>query len=158
LSATPTRTEQFYQVLRQRHGSRLDGCLLPPPSFISMQGEILAFDEQAGTLSVRFPIQESQLNAYHTLQGGFLAAAVDSTFGPLGLLVAPPNVTRRMELTYSLPATLEMGSIQVHARLTSRSGQMLELSADVRDPQGKRLARAKATHWIIQPVAEPPGL
>ena len=48
MSTPPTRTEQFYQVLRQRHGSRLDGCILPPPSFLSMQGEVLAFDEGAG--------------------------------------------------------------------------------------------------------------
>jgi acyl-coenzyme A thioesterase PaaI-like protein len=119
-----------------------------------MQGEILGFDEQAGTLSARFPILEHQLNPFSTLQGGFLAAAVDNTFGPLSLLVAPPNVTRRLELTYSRPATLELGYIIVNARLAARSARQLELSADILDPQGNRLARAQATHWIIEYESE----
>jgi acyl-coenzyme A thioesterase PaaI-like protein len=118
-----------------------------------MQGEILEFDEQASTLSTRFPVLETQLNPYHMLQGGFIAAAVDNTLGPLSMLVAPPNVTRKLELTYSRPAGLDTGWITVRARLEARSDRLLELSADVLDPQGKRLARAKATHWII--AAEP---
>ena len=122
-----TPLERLHQVLRLRYGSLLDGYLLPPPSFISLQGEILGFDEQAGTLNARYPILESQLNPYQTLQGGFMAAAVDNTFGPLSLLVAPPNVTRRIELTYQRPATLDMGYI---------------------------LARAQATPWIIDPDVE----
>jgi acyl-coenzyme A thioesterase PaaI-like protein len=114
-----------------------------------MQGELLAFDEQAGTLSARFPILPGQLNPYDTLQGGFLAAAVDNTFGPLSLLVAPPNVTRRMELTYSRPIPPDLGYITIHARLSGQDGRRLQLNADVLDAQGNRLARARAVHWII---------
>lgn len=140
--------ERLRRILYLRFGSLLDEFLLPPPSFTSMQGEILDFDEQEGTLSARYPILASQLNPYHTLQGGFLAAAVDNTFGPLSLLVAPPNVTRRLELTYNRPVMLELGYIIVHARLKTRSDRVLELSADILDPHGNRLARATATHYI----------
>jgi len=146
--------ELLHEALRRRYGSKLDSYRLPPPSFTTMQGEILGFDEQAGTLSTRFPILESQLNPFSTLQGGFLAAAVDNTFGPLSLLVGPPNVTRRLELTYSRPATLEMGHILVNAHLVERSERQLELSAEVLDLQGNRLARARATHWIIASESE----
>jgi len=145
-----TPLELLHDALRRRYGSSLDSFRLPPPSFTSMQGEILGFDEQAGTLSARFPILESQLNPYGMLQGGFLAAAVDNTFGPLSMLVAPPNVTRRMELTYSRPATLDLGFIVVNARLAGRSERQLELSADILDSQGRRLARARAMHWIVE--------
>ncbi len=153
MAPDPTPLDLLYQALRQRYGSSLDQYRLPPPSFTSMQGEILEFNEQAGTLSTRFPVLETQLNPYHMLQGGFIAAAVDNTLGPLSMLVAPPNVTRKLALTYSRPAGLETGWITVKARLEARSDRLLELSADVLDPQGKRLARAKATHWII--AAEP---
>jgi acyl-coenzyme A thioesterase PaaI-like protein len=149
-----TPLELLHEALRRRYGSSLDSFRLPPPSFTSMQGEILGFDEQTGTLSARFPILEGQLNPFSTLQGGFLAAAVDNTFGPLSLLVAPPNVTRRLELTYSRPATLDLGYIVVNARLLARSTRQLELSADILDPQGNRLARAQATHWIVDNEAE----
>jgi len=33
-----------------------------------------------------------------------VAAAADNTLGPLSVLVAPPNLTRRMEITYARPA------------------------------------------------------
>jgi acyl-coenzyme A thioesterase PaaI-like protein len=145
--------EQLHQALIRRHGGNLEGFRLPPPAFSTMQGELLAFDEEAGTLEVRFPVLESQLNPYHTMQGGFLAAAADNAFGPLSLLVAPPNVTRRMELTYNRPASLETGYILVRARLVSRNERQLELIADIYDPQGRRLARARATHWILAAAA-----
>ena len=154
MQPTSSPLEYLHEALRRRYGSSLDSFRLPPPSFTSMQGEILGFDEQAGTLSARFPILEDQLNPFSTLQGGFLAAAVDNTFGPLSLLVAPPNVTRRLELTYSRPATLDLGYIVVNAHLLARSTRQLELSADILDPQGNRLARAQATHWIVDNEAE----
>jgi acyl-coenzyme A thioesterase PaaI-like protein len=149
MDTTPTLLEQLQKALLRRHGGSLQGFLLPPPSFTAMQGELLAFDEAAGTLSARFPVLESQLNPYHTLQGGFMAAAADNTFGPLSLLVAPPNVTRRMELVYNRPASLETGYILVRARLVSQNERQLELTADILDPLGHRLARARATHWIL---------
>lgn len=145
-----TQFDRLTNILHQRLGSQLDSFHLPPPSFTSMKGEILDFDDQAGTLSARYPILESQLNPFNVLQGGFLAAAVDNTFGPLSLLVAPPSVTRHMELTYSRPATLKLGYIVVNARLTTVNERQIELSAEILDPQGNRLARAQATHWIIQ--------
>lgn len=122
---------------------------IPPPVFEHMQGEFLAFDEQAATLTTRFPVLEEFLNPYGILQGGIIAAAVDNTIGPLGFLIAPPNVTRRMEMKYSKAVTVEMGTITVTARLTERSGRRLSFSAEVRSPQGELLARAKAEHWIL---------
>jgi len=157
MSETSAALEQLRQALERRYGERLKDFRLPPPSFTSMQGEILSFDEQAGRLSARFPVLESQLNPYQLLQGGFMAAAVDNTLGPLSLLVAPPNVTRRLELTYSRPASLETGFLVVNARLVSRSGRQLTFHADVLDAQGRRLARAQATHWILEPDSAPPA-
>jgi acyl-CoA thioesterase FadM len=84
------------------------------------------------------------------MQGGMLAAAVDNTIGPLSALVAPVNVTRKLEMTYSQPVTLEMGHILVKARLVRRRGRKLDFEAVVRSPEGVRLARAKALHWIVE--------
>jgi acyl-coenzyme A thioesterase PaaI-like protein len=135
--------------LRLKAGDQVEQFLLPPPVFTDMQGEIVAVDLQAGTLETRFPLFERYLNPYRTVQGGIIAAAVDNTLGPLSLLVAPPNVTRRLELTYSRPATLEMGYILVGARLLERQDRRLIFSAQVSGPQGERLARVRAEHWIV---------
>jgi hypothetical protein len=49
---------------------------------------------------------------------------------------------------------IEMKYILVEARFIEQVGQSLVFAADVRDPEGVRLARAKATHWIIDESVE----
>ncbi len=141
--------EDVSTALARRMEGRQGNFLIPPPVFVRMQGEFIAFDEQSGTLTTRFPVLAEFLNPYGILQGGIIAAAVDNTIGPLGFLIAPPNVTRRLEMKYSKAVTVEMGTISVQARLTGRDGRRLAFSAEVRDPQGALLARGRAEHWIV---------
>jgi acyl-coenzyme A thioesterase PaaI-like protein len=135
--------------MRNRLGERVDQYALPPPVFDMMQGEFLKFDRENDSLTVQFPVLERYLNPYGTMQGGMIAAAVDNTLGPLSMLVAPPNVTRRLEMTYSRPVTPDLARIRVVGRLLERKGRRLIFRADVYDSEGLRLARAKAVHWIV---------
>lgn len=137
------------QTIQQRLGDRLGEFLIPPPVFVAMRGEFLAFDPKGGTLTTRFPVLQEHLNPYGTMQGGMVAAAVDNTLGPLSMLLAPPNVTRRLQMKYSRPVTVDLETIQVKGRLLERNGQRLTLSAEVRDQAGLLLARARAEHWIV---------
>ena len=97
----------------------------------------------------RFPVMEEHLNPYGTMQGGMVAAAIDNTLGPLSMLVAAPNVTRRLQVKYSRPVMADVGHIVVTAKFTGRQGRELAFRAEVRDPAGVLLARARASHWII---------
>jgi acyl-coenzyme A thioesterase PaaI-like protein len=142
-------TGAIMDTLRGRLGDRMAEYTIPPPCFTLMQGEFLEFDPIPGSLSAQFPVLESYLNPYGTMQGGLVSAAVDNTLGPLSALVAPPNVTRHLELTYSQPITLDMEHIVVRARLLERKGQQLFFKARVQNQEGLRLARAKAVHWIL---------
>ena len=126
--------------------------VLPPPAFVTMHGEILTFDAESGVLAARFPVLEKHLNAYGSMQGGMVAAAVDNTLHLLSMLVAPPNVTRRLQMKYSRPVTPDLAYITVRAKLLERKGRRLTFSAEVRDPDGTLLARARALHWIIDDV------
>ena len=137
------------KVLQARLGDRVDEFLLPPPVFEFMQGELLAFDEQSAYLKIKFPVLEAYLNPYGVMQGGLVAAAADNTLGPLSMLVAPPNVTRTLDMKFSHPVTLDLEHIVVEARLEKRNGRRLRFTAEVRDQSGKLLARARALHWII---------
>lgn len=137
------------EILRDRLGDRVDEYAFPPPVFATMRGEFLELDLEAGALTAQFPVLESYLNPYGTMQGGMVAAAVDNTLGPLSVLVAPPNVTRRLEMTYSRPVTLDVGTIVVTARLLERRDRWLTFGATVRDRAGQRLARSRAVHWIV---------
>jgi acyl-coenzyme A thioesterase PaaI-like protein len=141
------------EILRGRMGERVHEYAFPPPVFLDMQGQFLELDLEAGLLAARFPVLERYLNPYGTMQGGMVAAAVDNTLGPLSVLVARPNVTRRLEMKYSRPATVEMGHIVVKARWLDRRDRWLYFEADARSPEGLRLARAKAVHWIVDEAA-----
>jgi acyl-coenzyme A thioesterase PaaI-like protein len=141
---------QVVETLRRKFGDQVHQYAFPPPVFAAMQGEFLAIDLDSGTLTVQFPVLESYLNPYGTMQGGMIAAAVDNTLGPLSVLVAPPNVTRRLEMAYSRPVTPDLEKIVVTSRLLEQKERWLFFRADVYDPGGRRLARARATHWIIK--------
>ena len=136
-------------------GDRLDEDLIPPPAFVAMHGEFRAFDAKAGVLAAHFPILEQHLNAYGSIQGGMVAAAVDNTLHPLSMLVATPSVRRRLQMKYSRPATPDLEYISVKGRLLERNGRWLKFSAEVRDQEGTLLARARAVHWIVD---DPGGL
>lgn len=144
--------EQILTMLENRFGDRLDQYTFPPPVFVAMQAEFLDYDPDQAVLSVRFPVLESWLNPYGIMQGGMVAAAIDNTIGPLSVLVAPPNVTRHMELKYSRAVSPQVGYITVTAHLLERDGNWLTFQAEARDPQEKRLVRAKALHWIFEGV------
>jgi uncharacterized protein (TIGR00369 family) len=114
-----------------------------------MEGEFVAFDDEDGVLKTRFPVLRKFLNPYGSMQGGMVAAAVDNTFGPLSMLVAPPNVTRRLEMKYIHPVTTDLEYIMVEAKIKNRENRWLTFTAEVRDQGDRLLARAKATHWIV---------
>lgn len=137
-------------MLRERLGDGIDDYTLPPPVFVAMRGQFLDADLDAGVLRARFPVLERYMNPYDTMQGGMIAAAVDNTIGPLSVLVAPPNVTRRLRMTYSRPVTLEMGHIVVRAELLERDERWLFFRAEVHGPEGQRLTRSRAKHWILE--------
>jgi acyl-coenzyme A thioesterase PaaI-like protein len=150
MSSAEDLARRLIELLREREDLRDQDFLIPPPVFTSMGGEFMEFEAQAMRLVARFPVREDYLNPYGLMQGGMVTAAVDNTLGPLGLLVAPPNVTRRLEIKFSHPATVGMTYIRVVAEVMSVDPPWLHLKATVRDPDGKLLARVRATHWILK--------
>jgi len=136
-------------IIRKKLGDRFDDYLIPPPVFLEMKGEFVGFDLEGRTLTTRFPILEKHLNPYRTMQGGMLAAAVDNTIGPLSLLVAPPSVTRHLEMKYSRPATPDTVYILIKGEFVERQKRQLKFRAEVCDPQGVLLAKAQSIHWIV---------
>jgi uncharacterized protein (TIGR00369 family) len=142
------------EIIFRRLGEKKDNYIIPPPVFVTMKGEFVTFDQENGVLTTKFPVQNQFLNPFYSMQGGIVAAAVDNTFGPLSMLVAPPSVTRRIEMKYSRPVTPDLGYITVEAKFVNRDHRMLTFRAEVRDPKGTLLARAKALHWILDESEE----
>lgn len=140
---------RIMDTIRAKLGDRKDEYELPPPVFSTMHGEFLEYDEENKVLTNRFPVLKDFLNPYGTMQGGMVAAAVDNTLGPLSMLVAPPSVTRRIELKYSNPITTDLEFIIVKGTFLECEDRWLRFKAEVRDPGGKLLARAWSQHWIV---------
>lgn len=141
---------EIVQLIEQRFKGDLNTIEIPPPVFIAMKGHFISVNIEQGSLRCRFPILAEQLNPYGHMQGGIISAAIDNTIGPLSMLVAPPNVTRRMELKYSRPVTSDLDYIYVTARYLEQKKKMLFFEADVKDQEGNEYASAKSTHWIIK--------
>jgi acyl-coenzyme A thioesterase PaaI-like protein len=141
--------DQVIAIINEKLGDKVEDYLIPPPVFTSMQGEFVELALDEGILVNRFPVLKEYLNPYGAVQGGIVAASVDNTLGPLSMLVAPPNVTRTLEMKYSRPVTPDLEYITVKAKFMSQEGQFLHFRAEVRDMAGNLLARAKATHWVL---------
>ena len=141
--------ESMMEIIREKLGDKIGEYLIPAPIADTLGSELLAFDAESGTLTARFPVLEKYLNPYGAMQGGMVAAAIDDTLGPLSMLVAPPNLTRRLEIKYSRPVTADLGHIMVTGKLSEREGRYLTFRAEVRDQQGTLLAKAKAVHYIV---------
>jgi len=135
--------------IRALHGDKIDDFIIPPPVFEFMQGEFIDFDAQENRLITRFPIKYEYLNPYKTMQGGLIAAAMDNTLGPLSMLVAPPNVTRKLEIKYSRPVRGDQAFIEVQAKFIDRDDRHLNFQVEVRSESGELIARGKAVHWIL---------
>lgn len=141
--------QRVMMALEQRRQEGGGDLLLPPPAFLAMQGEFLEFDAAAMRLTTRFPVLDSWLNPFRTMQGGFIAAAVDNTVGPLSMLAAPPSVTRDLGIKYRRAVVADSGHIRVVARLVEARKRRLILEAHVLDGQEQILAEGQVTNWII---------
>jgi acyl-coenzyme A thioesterase PaaI-like protein len=142
----------MWDAIRKRYGDQIDQFLIPPPVFLSYQGQILDFDPKSNSLSVQFPILNDYLNPFGIQQGGITAAMVDNAIGPLSFLIAPPNITRRLHLKFIQPIKLVMDHIIITCCLEEKKGPRMIFKAEVFSPSNVLLAKAKSIHWITDTI------
>jgi uncharacterized protein (TIGR00369 family) len=128
----------------------LKGIEIPPRSWVDMEGEFVAWDEEKNVLTARFPVRERYRNPLGAMQGGMIVAAVDNVFGPLSYLVAPPSLTQQLNTAYIRAVGPELEYIEVTARVEHKTRRFLYLSAQVTDPQGELLALSQASCLILR--------
>ena len=148
MSQTDLR-EYFIHLAKQHYPEGYEKVVLPPPVFIAMNAEFIKIDQENSLIEVKFPVPESSLNPFGSMQGGIIAAAVDNAVGPLSMLVGPLNFTRDMTLKYRRPVSKDFEYIIVKAALTEKKGRRLFFSAEVMDPEGNLLVSAKLMNWIV---------
>ena len=146
---------QFAAALEKMAAMGAGGLRLPPPVFVEMGAEPLAYAPggeggRGATMRVRFPVQEKWQNPMGHMQGGAIAMAFDNVIGPLSYLAAPPSSTTQMALTYLAPVPPEAAHVEIEATVTLRSGRQVVIDAEMTLPDGTTAALARATSVIVR--------
>jgi uncharacterized protein (TIGR00369 family) len=116
-----------------------------PPAAQLLGREIMSIDPASGEVKLRFMARGEFANRHGTVQGGMLAAMLDSATGNAVMAGLPSHltaVTTRLDTQFLKPAGL--GPIIATARLISRDDRIAEVTAELADSAGQIVARARA--------------
>jgi uncharacterized protein (TIGR00369 family) len=118
---------------------------IPPRVFSYLGGHFTAFDEDAATLSARFPLKPDYRNPLGFTQGGILVTVADNTMGPLCFLAGFLGVSTQINTTFVRPVTPKDEWVAGEARIVERTKTQAHLTAKVTNPAGKACALVSAT-------------
>jgi uncharacterized protein (TIGR00369 family) len=124
-------------------GDRRDRCSSKPGARL-LGREWLGFDDRGHAL-IRFHAQLAFTNRHGTIQGGLLAAMLDSATGICALAALSPDqtvVTKSLDTRFLKPATV--GPITAQARVIERTERDMVVQAELVDAKGIRVADATA--------------
>ena len=122
---------------------------VPPPSFTSMKAKIEEYEKNKRMI-VSLPVEDHQTNPVGVMQGGFIAAAFDNTFGPLSYLVAKrPMTTIDMSVQYI--RGVETGqTVFVETWIVAKGFSTISMAGEMKSAKGKLLATAITNLLIIK--------
>lgn len=105
---------------------------------------------EAGTIEAEFRPREEFLNTNGTIQGGILAAMLDSTMGPaLRVTLAPGEIAPTLELKVSFLRPAPVGPLVGRGRVVHKTRSIAFLEGDLRNATGEVVATASATARIV---------
>src|SRR5580704_15756684 len=121
-----------------------------PPAAALLGREILAIDAQAQEIRLRYAARAEFANRHGTVQGGFLAAMLDSAAGLALVSLSPAGasaVTARLDVAFLKPA--RPGPILGTARIVALDDRSAVVHAELTGRDGVVLATAEATLRIL---------
>ena len=116
-----------------------------PPAARLLDREIVSVDTASGEVKLRFTAKQEFANRHGTVQGGMLAAMLDSATGNAVMAKLPSHltaVTIRLDTQFLKPAAL--GAIIATARLIHQDERSAEAMAELTDSEGQIVATARA--------------
>lgn len=125
------------------HGGHCFGCGPENPAGLHMRVERIG-DEVVTDLV----LDQRHVGAPGLAHGGTAAAACDDLFGFVLYLVGKPAVTRSLQVEYLAPTRLG-ASYRIVARLDSRDGRNLHMSAEGTGPDGRVAFTATALFRVV---------
>ena len=137
-------------LFKELLGKKIDDFKLPPPSFELMRCEIIEYDKEQNSLTIRVPVLKDWQNPFGTMQGGLVVGAIDNAVGPLSMLVAGANMTRAIETKYLKAITMDVGMVYVTAKLLEQKKRRLTFDVSVEDALGKVYTRATVVNFVVE--------
>ena len=116
-----------------------------PPAAQLLGREIVSVDPHSGEVKLRFAAKGEFANRHGTVQGGMLAAMLDSATGNAVMARLPSHltaVTTRLDTSFLKPAAL--GAMIATARLVRQDERSAEVIAELTDSEGQIVATARA--------------
>jgi uncharacterized protein (TIGR00369 family) len=116
-----------------------------PPVAHLLGREILSVDPHSGEVKLRFVAKGEFANRHGTVQGGMLAAMLDSATGNAVMARLPSHltaVTTRLDTSFLKPAAL--GAMLATARLVRQDERSADVTAELTDSEGQIVATARA--------------
>lgn len=103
------------------------------------------------SLTVDYPVAEKFLNLAGSMQGGFIVAAFDNTFGQLCYLVTDkvPIATIDISTTFHRPI-LKDDTLKIIARVQSQGNTTISLIGEAFNREGKLIASAMTNYMILR--------
>jgi len=116
-----------------------------PPAAVLLGREVISVDAKSGEVQLRFLADRQFANRHGTVQGGMLAAMLDSATGNAVMTNLPSDrtaVTTRLDTIFVKPAAL--GPLTAIARLVEQDERSALAEAKLLDSSGQIVAHARA--------------
>jgi uncharacterized protein (TIGR00369 family) len=124
-----------------------------PPAARLLGRRVLSTDRHGGTVELEFQAPPEFANRHGQVQGGMLAAMLDSTVGcaAVAALGGQSVVTLTMHVTYLRPAAI--GPLRGRGRVLHRGSSIAFAEGELHDRDGVVVATASATLRIVRPAS-----
>jgi uncharacterized protein (TIGR00369 family) len=127
------------------------GKLPLPPSMKTLGWELLEILPEEGRIRVACFGKSEFLNAYGSVQGGFLAAMLDDTMAvALYSTLAAGEVAPMLELKVNFLRPAKAGRLTCDGHVVHRGGGTAFLEGSLHDAEGRLCATATATVRIMK--------
>lgn len=147
----PVSGELHHEILERLRALPWAGRMeMPPKVFSAMQGRFEAY-EPGEWLETRWPVLDWYRGPTGVMQGGWVAAAFDNTYGPLAFLTAGCfAATVSLSTTFHRPVADDRAELRVKAIVEGQTERLFFMRGEARDEDGRLMATSRTEMFLFR--------